>query len=66
MVGKKVEMVEKKVKVVGLGKEVEMVGLGHYRVIIYESNYYNLNRIIQKIIETRSFKKKISLKTFYF
>ena len=30
MVGKKVEMVEKKVKMVGLGKEVEMVGLGHY------------------------------------
>ena len=25
------EMVEKKVKVVGLGKEVEMVGLGHYK-----------------------------------
>ena len=33
MVGKKVEMVEmveKKVEVVGLEKEVEMVGVGHY------------------------------------
>jgi len=28
--GKKVEMVEKKLEVVELEKEVEMVGLGHY------------------------------------
>ena len=34
MVGKKVEMVEKKVKMVGLGKEVEMVGLGHYKYVL--------------------------------
>uniref|UniRef100_A0A0D3B997 Uncharacterized protein n=1 Tax=Brassica oleracea var. oleracea TaxID=109376 RepID=A0A0D3B997_BRAOL len=32
VVGKKVEMVEKKLEVVGLEKEVEMVGVvGHYR-----------------------------------